>query len=1042
MPVRRLYGIVLPVVNLLGNGSRLQGWFIVSALLAFATSVQGQEKPAQTAEPAESSQLQEVVVTGSRIARPDLDRLEPTTTVDSAMFDNRGYTDIGQALGELPGFGVQPSSSANVQSPYGIGQSFVDLYSLGSQRTLTLVDGRRFVSSNTASLFGGAVAPGQQVDLNVIPTKLIDRVETISVGGAPIYGADAISGTVNIILKKNYQGFDVDAQSGISAQGDAFNWRMRALAGTNFAAGRGNITGVAEFTKSNGLVGTERQNYNQNLGFLAPATPGPYKTVLTPGEAVGSLSTSGVPYVDDSIYVPGSPYSSIGITNAQGQPLAFAPGSSALQPYNLGQATGNPIFWQGGDGIRLSQFTNLLAATEHINTDFLTHFAVTDHVNLFSEAWFSEGHGRNLITQPYYSSNLFGAAGTTNGAFKISVNNPFLSAADQATIRNALNAYAAAGFPAGGGAPLDPNWSPNFFYLNRANTDIQSGEAVGDEVVARGVMGVNGDFSVGDRKYDWEVAANYGYSRDRTSQPAAVFQNIQNSLNSVVNSSGQIVCAPNQPNSPIPTQSSSCAPLNPFGLGAPSAAAVAYITHLAEAASIDTQRDVTANINGPILKLPAGEWKFAAGFENRRESALFSPDSFLAANPPDGSIQASAVEGAYRTNELYAETLIPIVEPTLDIPLLHQLELEGAVRHVDNSIAGNSVTHTEGLRWAPVEDILFRGNKTRSIRAPAITELFLAPSLSTEFANDPCDHNFVNQGTNPATRKKNCIAAGIDPDTFSSNVVNATAQGITSGNTGLQSETADAKTYGFVLRPRWVPRLNISADYIDIKMTNAIEQLDLEEILDACYDSPDYPNAPSCKQFTRNAAGQVTGYHDGFVNAGLLHFQGVSATLDHTVTLPLNLGSLQSRVNYLDTKTLVLQVGSAAPVNEAGELAAFSSAGAVPKGRGTLSFNYSKGPFSWFWQGQYYSGMNFNNLNAANQQNILRVNPWWLINSTVSYDVTRAVNVRLIVNNVFNKEPPYPALAGTGGNFVSAASLYFPGIIGRTYLLAFDVHLF
>ena len=160
-----------------------QGWFIGSALLAFATCVQGQDKPPQTTTA--SSQLQEVVITGSRIARPELDRLEPTTTVDSTTFDKRGYTDIGQALGEVPGFGVQPSSSANVQSPYGIGQSFVDLYSLGSQRTLTLVNGRRFVSSNTASLFGGAVSPGQQVDLNVIPTKLIDRVETISVGGAP-----------------------------------------------------------------------------------------------------------------------------------------------------------------------------------------------------------------------------------------------------------------------------------------------------------------------------------------------------------------------------------------------------------------------------------------------------------------------------------------------------------------------------------------------------------------------------------------------------------------------------------------------------------------------------------------------------------------------------------------------------------------------------------------------------------------------------------------------------------------------------------------
>jgi outer membrane receptor protein involved in Fe transport len=1023
-----------------GHDKTHAGWLIAAVLLVFMTNVQGQEKPAQPPAPAASRQ--EVIITGSRIARPELDRLEPTTTVDSSTFDKRGYADIGQALGEIPGFGVQPSSSANVQSPYGIGQSFVDLYSLGSQRTLTLVNGRRFVSSNTASLFGGAVAPGQQVDLNVIPTKLIDRVETISVGGAPIYGADAISGTVNIILKKNYQGLDVDAQSGISDHGDAFNWRVRALGGVNFAGNRGNIIGVAEFSKSNGLVGTERKNYNENLGFIAPLNPGPYKTVLTADQAVSSISTSGVPYVDDSIYLPGSPPSSIGITNAQGQPLAFAPGSSALQPYNLGQATGNPIFWQGGDGIRLSQFTNLLATTEHINTDLLGSFALTDRVSLFWEGWFSEGHARNLITQPYYSSNLFGPAGTTNGAFKISVNNPFLSSTDRATIQNALNAYAAAGFPAGGGASIDPDWSPNFFYMNRANTDIQSGAAVGDQVVTRGVVGVNGDFSFGTREYNWEIALNYGYSRDRTSQPAAVFQNLQNALNSVRDSSGQIVCSPNQPNAPFPTQSGACAPLNPFGLGAPSAAAVAYITHLSEAASIDTQRDVTANINGPIFALPAGEWKFAAGFENRRESALFAPDSFLAANPPAGSIQASAVEGAYRTNELYAETLIPIFEPKLDIPMLHQLELEGAVRRVDNSIAGNSVTYTEGLRWAPVQDVLFRGNRTKSIRAPAITELFLAPSLSNEFANDPCDHNFVTQGTSPAIRRKNCIAAGIDPDNFTSNVVNATAQGITSGNTGLQSEKADAKTYGIVLRPRWVPRLSLSADYIDIKMANAIEQLDLVEILDACYDSPDYPNNPSCKQFTRNTVGQITGYHDGFVNAGLLHFQGVSATLDYTAILPFNLGSLQSQVNYLDTKTLVLQVGSAAPVNEAGDLAAFSNQGAVPKSRATISFNYTKGPFSWFWQGQYYSGMNFDNLNAANQQNILRVNPWWLINSTVSYDVTHAVNVRLVVNNVFNKEPPYPALQGTGGNFASAASLYFPGIIGRTYLLALDVHLF
>src|SRR5579863_5422240 len=253
-------------------------------LLAFALLLTGMAAAYAQEPPREANaeeKLTEVVITGSRITRPELDRLEPTVVVGSESFDQRGYTDVGQALSELPSFGIQSSNATNTQSSFGIAQSFVDLYSLGSQRTLVLIDGRRFVSSNTASLFGQATPPGEQVDLNVIPTKLIDRVETISVGGAPIYGTDAIAGTVNIIMKKNYEGLDVDGDVGVSNQKDAWNYRARVLGGINFADGRGNVTAVAEFTKTDGLTGPERQNFSENLGFLAPATPGPYNTVLT-----------------------------------------------------------------------------------------------------------------------------------------------------------------------------------------------------------------------------------------------------------------------------------------------------------------------------------------------------------------------------------------------------------------------------------------------------------------------------------------------------------------------------------------------------------------------------------------------------------------------------------------------------------------------------------------------------------------------------------------------------------------------------------------
>src|SRR5579863_6645375 len=208
--------------------ARFRAWrkpLTLPALLAIGVTAHAQVTP-KAAAPADDS-LQEVVVTGSRIARPEFDNLEPTTSVDSKTFDQRGYLDVGQALSELPAFGVAPSSAANTQAGFGIAQSFVDLYGLGSQRTLTLVNGRRFISSNTASLNNNGSnsvvgGPGDQVDLNTIPTKLIDHVDAISVGGAPIYGADAIAGAVNIILKKDYQGVDVDALVGATGQGDAW----------------------------------------------------------------------------------------------------------------------------------------------------------------------------------------------------------------------------------------------------------------------------------------------------------------------------------------------------------------------------------------------------------------------------------------------------------------------------------------------------------------------------------------------------------------------------------------------------------------------------------------------------------------------------------------------------------------------------------------------------------------------------------------------------------------------------------------------------
>ncbi len=1031
----------------------LRQWMAPLFVLALAMSAHAQQTPKVAA--AEDTALQEVVVTGSRIARPDLDRLEPTTTVDSKTFDQRGYTDVGQALSELPSFGVQPSSSNNQQSAFGIAQSFVDLYSLGSQRTLVLVNGRRFVSSNTSSVgtsgsnssIGG---PGSQVDLNVIPTKLIDRVETISVGGAPVYGADAIAGTVNIILKKNYEGLDVDGQVGASGQGDAWNYRTRVLAGQNFLDGRGNVTAVAEITKTDGLLGTQRAVYARDLAFNSPAVKGPFDSVLISNSTVIPVNFGGIPLVDDLFLSPaaGLPGGVIGVTNPAGQTLAFGGAGSGLVPYNTGAPSGNVVFAEGGDGERLSQTTNLLSPTERINIDVLPNFKVNDHLNLYGEGWFSEVHATNLIAQPLYQTPLFNStAGQPGGNLVININNPYLSPGDRALIQAALNNYAATmplgapiyqGVAVGPGQPVAyPAWNTSQFYLGRGSMDLESGRATATQVVARGVVGVNGDFSIFNRNYTWDISANYGTSSNTTFSPQVVYQNLANALNATTNASGQIICAGTPVNAPISTLSSTCAPLNIFGNGSPNLAAQQYITHLATATSYNTQRDLNANIAGDILQLPGGEWKGSIGFENRRESADFSPDAFYTLNL--GQNSQTAVAGSYRTNELSVETLIPIFGPTQEIPVLHRLELEAAARRVSNSVAGDATTYTYGVHFSPIEDITFRGNKTKSIRAPSITELFLPTAQIGSFAQDPCDHNFVKTGTAPATRLANCIAAGItDPSSFNSTVVNATAQGFTGGNPNLVSETAFSKTFGVVLRPRWIPKLSLTVDYIDIFLKSAIETLSLTANMDACYDSTDFPNAPACSTFTRNANHQVTSFHVGYVNAGLLEFTGIQAALDYTWELPLALGSLETRAAYLDTQRLQSQVGAASSNSLAGELNQGTTSGGGSKRKGNVDLLYSNQGFYWDWQGIFVGGANFDNSLLPTSQDIFGVGNWWLINSTIGLQVNKQFKAQLIVDNVFNKQPPFPALAGTGGNFVSATSTYFSGILGRTLQVSVD----
>ncbi len=977
-----------------------------AAALAEPAGEQALPKPPKDTAP--DDELQEIVVTGSRIARPNLERLQPTTILSSDFLDKRANTNIIDSLSELPAFGEPDNNLTGAQSSFGAGQSFANLYGLGSERTLTLVDGRRFVGANTPSIFGATGNGGEQVDLNVIPTGLIDRIEVIGVGGAPIYGADAIAGTINIIMKHDFEGLQVDAEGGISGHGDASQSRFRALAGKNFDDNRGNITVSAEFANSDPLLGTQRQRYAEQLQYFVPNTPSPYAYVLANNFRWGFISTSGVPMTSDGVLN----FNNNGITSPTGQLLAFNKG--ALAPYNLGPIDGSGVDNFGGDGVNFAQTQTLLTALERINLSSLGDYQINDYVRVFEELWYSETHAFYPVDQGAYDTGLFANAGGPNGNLILSSTNPFLSAADQATIQSNL---AAAGSPT------------NQFYLARLNQDLQNGSVTADQNTRRVVLGIEGKLPLFGNDYHYEISGNYGETINSNGSQSIVWQNYANALNAVTNASGQIVCAPGYVNSPVATNSKTCAPFNPFGNGIASPASVAYITTLAQSTSTLTQRDFNASINGNLFPLWAGPVKAAFGYENRRESADFAPDAFFQ-QAAGYDIPIGGLAGSFMSNEVFGELLVPLVAPAQSIPAVHRVELEGAIRDVDQSVAGKALTWTAGLRFEPVSTVQVHGNYTRSIRAPSVTEAFLPTSEAYQTAADPCDKSLINSGPDPAVRAANCAKAGI-VQPFTSNILNFTEPVTVSGDPTLQNERADARTYGFTLRP--TEKLSWTVDWVSIDIEQAIVSFSPTNVLDACYDSPNYASNPYCADISRSANGQITLVKTGYTNAGYENFNGVQTEFDWSFDVPFarapgGLGTVDLRLNYFLENHLKQAVGEADVTSFAGQLG-------NSRNRATLDINWQKGGLYALWQARFIGRAVWDNSLPSSTSAVLGVGNWWVHNLTAGYDVDKHLRFQLVVDNLFDKEEPYPLPAippSSSGS--SGIESYFSGVMGRYFL--------
>ena len=402
--------------------------------LAFLVASQlfclGLLSPVYADDETQAETMEEVVVTGSRIPRSGFDTLYSVNVVDSEFIEQRAYTNVADALNEVTSFGAPGNSTQGNQDPYSVGQSFVNFFGLGSQRTLTLVNGKRFVSSSTPSLFTSQ-APGLQVDLNSIPTSMVERVETIAVGGAPIYGADAIAGTVNVILKDDFEGLEISTSYGEALdEGDLEETTFELLWGGNFADGRGNVVVGIEINDREGAIESDRAHLNEGWQWRTETEDtGFQRRLIRKGTAnivaAGGAITNGAPLI------PNFGLGAVG-TNADGSPLflAFQPDGS-LGPYNVGTPTGDAVWSVGGEGIFLPDLTSLFTP---LNRKIATAFAsydLVDNVELYGELYIVESDSTELVNQPAYQSGLFGEE---SGGLTVSASHPLLTDSARATL--------------------------------------------------------------------------------------------------------------------------------------------------------------------------------------------------------------------------------------------------------------------------------------------------------------------------------------------------------------------------------------------------------------------------------------------------------------------------------------------------------------------------------------------------------------------------------------------------------------------------------
>jgi outer membrane cobalamin receptor len=1013
----------------------------------------------------EDAEERVIFVTGSRIRRTQDDGLLPTYTLDGDTLDRRGFINVGEALNELPAFGA-PSNfqqTGNVNES-DVGATFVNLFGLGTSRTLTVVNGKRTIGSASAD---ARSTSGLQVDVNNFPAALIDRVETVSIGGAPVYGSDAIAGTVNIILKDDFEGVQLDLQGSMSDNSDAEAGRISLVAGGNFSEGRGNAVFVAEYSRQEALLGRQRPNIASD-SFLGASAASGFSELLV--NDFGFLVTPGGLPCDGLILVCAQGPLGFAV-DGSGNPLGFN-AAGVLAPVDIGDpldfpppGLGGLIAAQnlpaGGAIERQRDTENFISPFERISFGALGHYDITPNVRATFRANFSQvdassrQSAQNGIT--YFTS-------LGDSRFpQLTTQNPFIIPGDRTILQdNFITTNAAI---------------PDRLVLAKDISNIGGQFLEAKATTYSIVTGLEGNFGVGESVFDWDFTYSFGRNERTNTRPRAIFgSNFFNAINVVVANRALNTVLFDPVNAFLPASfdvrnftfdpsaggyvspdgnqviacrarvagtAPGCLPLNLIGTSNPEEA-LAYVQRAATQRTEIEQHFIQGNVaTNRLFDLPAGSVGFAAGFEYREEISSFTPDlatqegvtgsgSFFA---PFTSLGVSPLSGRFNTKEIFAEAVIPVLSGEMLGIGFERLDLEGAIRFIDNSVAGSDETWTAGARFVVNDSLAFRGNMTRSVRAPAITDFFAgAQATASGFGQtDPCDALRFDLNDQ---RRSNCIANVIDlgiandaasAEAFLSSFVAPfpAVQGFIVGNQNLQNEVADSWTAGFRFTPTFIPGLAMNVDWNAIRIENAIGTASTFDIVLNCYDSAGFDGNLFCGEFSRNGSTfAINSFTRRPNNIAEIDFEALTADLRYRFALGdvfggSDLGSVTLRSNMF-------------------YLAKFDQR-AVPNGafidqvetpgnsefRMQVNVGYDKGDFSALWTANYESQVYRFALARDNptQSDVRLFDGRTTHDLSLAYRFNDNFRARAIVRDLFETAIPF------GG-----VNVGFP-VVGRTFVL-------